>query len=122
MLTIGHVVCGSKVTVPFMTVRAAKEVLALPPPIHGLYRKVDNARRSPNQRTGALVTCGNSELVAEIVGVSVNPDCTWTTEKLNLMCLQQREHLRGQRRSPHAPMPVRMNNPVATPLNNGDLE
>lgn len=135
---IRRFLCRSSIMVPFMEERATKKVVVLPPPIHRLYRQVDETRRSPNQRADSLASCGDNELAAENSGVSVSADCeanakvdhprgdvfdfTWTTKEVSAMRMQQREYLRRQRGSPHAPVLVRMNDLVSNLLNDGDLE
>ncbi|CAJ1991371.1 hypothetical protein conserved [Leishmania donovani] len=128
----------SSIMVPFMAERAAKEVVVLPPPIHRLYRQADETRRSLVRRADFLASCGENELAAENADACVSADreasakvdrprgdvfdFTWTRKEVNAMRMQQREYLRRQRGSPHAPVLVRMNELASNLLNDGDWE
>ncbi|CAG9579347.1 hypothetical protein LMJF_31_1760 [Leishmania major strain Friedlin] len=138
MSAIHRFLCRSSIMVPFMAERAAKEVVVLPPPIHRFYRQADEARRSLVRRADFLASCSDNELAATNADGSVSADrkastkvdpprgdvfnFTWTTKEVNAMRMQQREYLRKQRGSPHAPVLVRMNELVSNILNDSDWE
>ncbi|GET91175.1 hypothetical protein, unknown function [Leishmania tarentolae] len=134
---IRRFLCRSSIMVPFMEERASRKVVVLPPPIHRLYPQADETGHASNQRADHLATCGGNGLAAENASASMS--CvhevtaklchprgdkfhfTWTAKEVNAMRMQQREYLRKQRDSPHAPVLVRMEGLVSNLLNNGDL-
>ncbi|KAG5471399.1 hypothetical protein LSCM1_01483 [Leishmania martiniquensis] len=109
---IRRFVCRSSIMQPFMAERAVKEKVILPPPIYYLYPLVGEAQHSPSQRADHFAACGDSRPEAE--KVKICQPCgdvfrfTWTTKEVKAMQMRQREHLRRQRRSPHAPALVRL--------------
>ncbi|KAG5495909.1 hypothetical protein JIQ42_02786 [Leishmania sp. Namibia] len=123
--TIRRFVCRSSIMVPFMVERAAKEIVVLPPPIHYLYPQAGEARDSPRRRADRFATCSSSERVAENAKASQSRgdvfDFTWTTKQKKAMRMQQREHLRKQRCSPHAPVRVTIEGLTSNHLNDADM-
>ncbi|KAG5497638.1 hypothetical protein JKF63_03903 [Porcisia hertigi] len=128
--------CRSKIMVPFMMERAAKELVALPPPIHVFYREMEEARRPPNQSPHLLATHSENKLEAQNsdssaeAGRGGNGDpnqlhCdvfnfNWTRNEINAMRRQQRCHLYKQRQSPHAPVQVMMSQLMSRVLSDTD--
>ncbi|KAG5472069.1 hypothetical protein CUR178_02737 [Leishmania enriettii] len=122
--TIRRFVCRSSIMMPFMVERAAKEIVVLPPPIHYLYPQAGEARDSPRRKADHFAT-SSSERGAENAKATQSRsdvfDFTWTTKQKKAMRMQQREHLRKQRCSPHAPVRVTMEGLTSNHLNDADM-
>lgn len=104
----------SRLLAPLLEERAVKKDLVLPPPIHRLYHMLEQARHcghEPHFPSTLTMQSPQSPSPATPVKTAVQGDVynfTFSPREAARLRVQQRQYLRRQRASPHAPLLVHL--------------